>query len=148
VRKNVPPDRVRPGQERKTIEKLVSLGDAVEREEHADVDGTASKKTSPSVAQRSKKKKKKKKKQTKIYYVHITSEKMVYNSPAEGRNPSERITKNIKFLFSWKKMRIFFFFTFGMRKSLFFLLFNFDVVNKATGSSSSETLCDTLGEPR
>jgi hypothetical protein len=37
---------------------VVSLGDAVEREEHADVDGTASKKTSPSVAQRSKKKKK------------------------------------------------------------------------------------------
>lgn len=35
----------------------MSLGDAVEREEHADVDGTASKKTSPSVAQRSKKKK-------------------------------------------------------------------------------------------
>lgn len=116
----------------------MSLGDAVEREEHADVDGTASKKTSPSVAQRSKEKKKK---QTKIYYVHITSEKMVGITPSEGRNPAERSTKHLIFVFLEKDETFFFYFWYAQES--FFLLFNVDVVNKATGSSSSGTLCDT-----
>lgn len=88
---------------RKTIGKLVSLGDAVEREEHADVDGTASKKTSPSVAQRSKKKKK----QTKIYYVHITSEKMVYNSGRGKKSSRADHTKHLIFVFLEKDEKFF-----------------------------------------
>jgi hypothetical protein len=144
VRKNVPPDRVRPGQERKTIEKLVSLGDAVEREEHADVDGTASKKTSPSVAQRSKKKKTDKN----LLRAHYKRENGVQLQQREKIQQSGS-HKTLNFCFSWKKMRHFFLNFWYAQESFFFnLLFNFDVVNKATGSSSSETLCDTLGEPR
>jgi hypothetical protein len=82
----------------------VSLGDAVEREEHADVDGTASKKTSPSVAQRSKKKKNRQKSIT----CTLQARKWC-TTPAEGKNPAERITQNIKFLFFLEKDETFFF---------------------------------------